>query len=55
MALPEKYRDRAIDAERQAHHARSERERKAFLEIAALWRRLADTPGISNDAAREED
>ena len=53
--MPEKYRERAIDAEQQADRARNESEREAFLEIAALWRRLADNQSISNDASRGSD
>ena len=38
----EKYLERAEDAERQARTARNNEERRAFLEIAKLWRSLAE-------------
>ena len=41
----EKYRERAAEAEAQARRARNEREREAFLEVARLWRSLADSHG----------
>jgi len=53
--VPEKYRKRAIDAEQQADRARNETERKAFVEIAALWRRLENNQSMSNDASRRSD
>jgi len=36
------YEARAELAERQAARARDDQERQAFLEIARLWRRLAE-------------
>ena len=36
------YRDRAKEADALAARAYSPRERKAFEEIAAIWRRLAE-------------
>lgn len=39
--MPSTYLERAQDAEAQAGRARNEQERKAFEEIAALWKRLA--------------
>ena len=41
MKQVEEYKARAEMAEAQARRARDERERAAFLEIASLWRRLA--------------
>jgi hypothetical protein len=38
----EEYQRRAKLAQQQADSARQEEDRKAFLEIAALWRALAD-------------
>lgn len=39
--MGETYADRAEAAEELARQARNERERRAFEEIARIWRRLA--------------
>ena len=41
MKQAEEYLSRAEHAERQARRARDDTERRAFLEIAELWRRMA--------------
>jgi hypothetical protein len=44
--MPDRYLERAREADAQATRARNEEERQTFEEIAVIWRRLAANAGV---------